>query len=53
MRVQLGDLLLADVDFLEGGGDLLEGEVAVVAPQRDQASKFLRICERRLRRDCP
>jgi hypothetical protein len=53
MAVQLGDLLLAYVDLLEGGGDLLEGEVALVPPKRDQASKLLQFGERCLRWDCP
>jgi hypothetical protein len=30
MRVELGDLLLGDLDLLECGGDLLEGQVTAL-----------------------
>jgi hypothetical protein len=51
--VELGDLLLGDIDLLERGGDLLEGQVALLATQRDQAAKLIGFGERRLRPTCP
>jgi hypothetical protein len=43
--VQAGDLLLGDLDLLQGGGDLLEGEVPVLAAQRDQPTELLGLLE--------
>jgi hypothetical protein len=53
VRVQLLDLLLGDVDLLERGGDLLEGQIALVTTEGDQPPQFLRIGERRVLGDCP
>jgi hypothetical protein len=36
VRVELGDLLLGDLDLLQCGGDLLEGQVTAFSSQRDQ-----------------
>ena len=41
VRVQAGDLLLGHLHLLECGGDLLEGEVAALAPERNQRLELL------------
>jgi hypothetical protein len=48
--VEAGDLLLGDLDLLQGRGDPLEGEVAVLAAQRDQATQLLGALEGRVPR---
>jgi hypothetical protein len=47
VRVQARDLLLGDLDLLQCRSDPLEGEIAVLATQRDQPSKLLGVLERR------
>ena len=42
LGVQAGDLLLGHLDLLQCGGDLLEGEVAALAAERDQRLQLLR-----------
>jgi hypothetical protein len=44
--VQAGDLLLGDLDLLQRGRDLLEGEVSPLAAQRDQAAQLFRLRKR-------
>jgi hypothetical protein len=51
--VELGDLLLGDINLLQRGCDLLEGQVALLAAQRYQAAKLLGFGEGRFRPACP
>ena len=44
--VQVADLLLGDLDLLERGGDLLEGQVAALAPLGDQRAQLLGVRKR-------
>ena len=39
--MQAGDLLLGHLDLLECGGDLLEGQIAAIAAERDQRLELL------------
>ena len=41
--VQVADLLLRDLDLLEAGGDLLEGQVAALAPFGDEVAQLLEL----------
>jgi hypothetical protein len=41
----VSNLLLGDLDLLEGGRDLLEGEVALLASARDQALELIGLDE--------
>jgi hypothetical protein len=46
VRVELGDLLLGDLDLLQCGGDLLEGQVSALPAQGDQPAKLLDLRDR-------
>ena len=48
MGVQVAHLLLGDLDLLEAGGDLLEGQEAALLAVGDQAAQLLDLEERRL-----
>ena len=48
VRVQLLHLLLGHVHLLEAARDLLEGQIAALAPLRKQVAQFLDIPERRV-----
>jgi hypothetical protein len=45
MRVQARDLLLRDIDLLQGGGDLLEGQITLLASPRDQPLELIGLDE--------
>ena len=46
VRVQSRDLFLGDLDLLEGGRDLLEGQVAALAAKADQTPQLLDLQDR-------
>ena len=48
VRVEAGDLLLGDLHLLQRRRDLLEGQVAALAAQRDQAAQLLDLGDRAL-----
>ena len=48
VAVQVLDLLLGHLDLLERPRDLLEGQVAALAPLRDQRPQLVEVGERRL-----
>ena len=48
MRMELLHLLLGDLDLLQTGGDLVEGEKATLLPLGDEVAKLLELRNRRL-----